>query len=54
MKIGLGLYRQMLNDTHYKFAQQLGVSHIVAHLVIVFPPIPKSLAKPHQTGVKSR
>lgn len=32
MKIGLGLYRQMLNDAHYKFAQQLGVTHIVAHL----------------------
>ena len=41
MKIGLGLYRQMLNDTHYKFAQQLGVSHIVVHLEDYFSANPK-------------
>ncbi len=41
MKIGLGLYRQMLNDEHYRFAQQLGVSHIVAHLEDYFSADPK-------------
>jgi len=32
MKIGLGLYRHLLNADNYKFAQQLGVDHIVVHL----------------------
>ena len=40
MKIGLGLYRQMLNDTHYKFAQQLG-SPISLHLEDYFSANPK-------------
>lgn len=41
MKIGLGLYRQMLNDEHYKFAQQLGVTHVVAHLEDYFSADPQ-------------
>lgn len=41
MKIGLGLYRQMLNDTHYRFARQLGVTHVVAHLEDYFSADPK-------------
>lgn len=41
MKIGLGLYRQMLNEDHYRFAQQLGVSHVVAHLENYFSADPK-------------
>ncbi len=41
MKIGLGLYREMLNDAHYKFAQQLGVTHIVAHLEGYFSANPQ-------------
>ncbi|MEV8467289.1 mannonate dehydratase [Fluviibacterium sp. DFM31] len=41
MKIGLGLYRQMLNDRHYAFAQQLGVTHVVAHLEDYFSANPQ-------------
>lgn len=41
MKIGLGLYRQMLNEDHYRFAQQLGVSHVVAHLEDYFSADPQ-------------
>lgn len=40
MKIGLGLYRRMLNDDHFTFARQLGVSHIVAHLEDYFSASP--------------
>ena len=34
MKIGLGLYRNMLNRDNYRFAKQAGCSHIVAHLLV--------------------
>jgi mannonate dehydratase len=36
MKLGLGLYRHMLNEKHYSFAVQAGCTHIVAHLVDYF------------------
>ncbi len=36
MKIGLGLYRSMLNADHFRFAKQAGCTHIVAHLVDYF------------------
>ncbi|KGS72516.1 mannonate dehydratase [Burkholderia pseudomallei] len=36
MKIGLGLYRNSLNDRNYTFAKQAGASHIVAHLTDYF------------------
>jgi len=32
MKIGLGLYRRMLDRQHYDFAAQAGCTHVVAHL----------------------
>jgi mannonate dehydratase len=32
MKIGLGLYPHLLKPENYRFAKQIGVSHIVAHL----------------------
>ena len=41
MKIGLGLYREMLSDKHYMFAQQLGVTHVVAHLENYFSANPQ-------------
>ncbi|WP_306118944.1 MULTISPECIES: mannonate dehydratase [unclassified Roseitalea] len=41
MKIGLGLYRKMLNESHYRFARQLGVSHVVAHLEDYFSDNPQ-------------
>ncbi|MEQ8403244.1 MAG: mannonate dehydratase [Silicimonas sp.] len=45
MKIGLGLYRRMLNEDHYRFAQQLGVSHVVVHLEDYFSADPKLVAE---------
>lgn len=36
MKLGLGLYRHMLNAEHYAFARQAGATHVVAHLVDYF------------------
>lgn len=33
MKLGLGLYRHMLNQEYYQFAQQCGCSHLIIHLV---------------------
>ena len=32
MKLGLRLYRHLLNHDHYRFAVQAGATHIVAHL----------------------
>jgi len=37
MKLGLGLYRHMLDAEHFRFARQCGATHIVAHLVDCFP-----------------
>ena len=36
MKLGLGLYRHLLNSDHYQFAVQAGATHIVAHLCDYF------------------
>jgi mannonate dehydratase len=36
MKLGLGLYRHMLTPENYRFAQQSGCTHIIAHLVDYF------------------
>ncbi len=36
MKIGFGLYSQMLHQDYYKMAKQLGATHIVAHLTDYF------------------
>ena len=33
MKLGLGLYRQLLTDDNFRFARQAGATHIVAQLV---------------------
>lgn len=33
MKLGLGLYRSLLNDDNFRFARQAGATHIVAQLV---------------------
>lgn len=41
MKVGLGLYRRMLDKRHYRFARQLGVSHVVAHLEDYFSANPQ-------------
>lgn len=36
MKLGLGLYKHMLNKQHYDFARQCGCTHVVVHLVDYF------------------
>lgn len=36
MKLGLGLYRQMLTPENFRFARQAGATHIVAHLTDYF------------------
>ena len=36
MKIGFGLYRNLLNKDNYKFVNQIGATHIVAHLTNYF------------------
>jgi mannonate dehydratase len=33
MKLGLGLYGNMLDSEHFRFAKQAGATHIVAHIV---------------------
>jgi mannonate dehydratase len=40
MKLGLGLYRHMLTRENFAFARQAGATHIVAHLVDYFRPLP--------------
>lgn len=32
MKLGFGLYRNMLSDEYYRFARQCGATHVVVHL----------------------
>jgi len=36
MRLGFGLYRHMLDQTHYEFAAQCGASDVVVHLVDYF------------------
>lgn len=36
MKLGMGLYRHMLNREHYDFAKQCGCTHLIVHLVDYF------------------
>lgn len=36
MKIGIGLYRSMLTKEYYRFARQIGCTHVVVHLVDYF------------------
>jgi mannonate dehydratase len=36
MKLGIGLYRHMLNEEYYAFAVQAGCTHVIAHLVDYF------------------
>ena len=41
MKLGLGLYRHMLTRENFRFAKQVGATHIVAHLVNYFEEGPR-------------
>lgn len=54
MKLGLGLYRHMLNDEYYAFAVQAGCTHLIVHLVDYFK---QGEANPHNnqpTGDKDK
>lgn len=48
MKLGIGLYRHMLNDEHFKFAKQCGATHLVVHLVDYFGSADNSKSSANQ------
>ena len=52
MKLGLGLYRHMLNRENFQFARQAGATHIVAHLVDYFKGGAKNPRDNQPTGTE--
>lgn len=50
MKLGLGLYKGILNSDNFKFAKQAGATHIVAQLVDYIKGDNPSLAKNYLNG----
>ena len=54
MKLGLGLYRHMLNPEHYAFAVQAGCTHIIAHLVDYFRQGEANPTQNQPTGGKDK
>ncbi len=54
MKLGLGLYRHMLNDEYYSFAVQAGCTHVIAHLVDYFKQGDANPANNQPTGAKDQ
>lgn len=54
MKLGLGLYRHMLNDDSYAFAVQAGCTHLVVHLVDYFRHGATNPATNQPTGDKDK
>ena len=50
MKLGLGLYRDLLTRDNFKFARQAGATHIVAHLVNYFKGSNPSLSRGDDSG----
>jgi mannonate dehydratase len=52
MKLGIGLYRHMLNDDYYSFAVQAGCTHVVVHLVDYFKGGSSNPANNQPTGTK--
>lgn len=44
MKLGIGLYRDLLTEDNLRFAQQAGVTHLVVHLVDYFKGTNPSLS----------
>jgi len=54
MKLGIGLYRHMLTPPNYRFARQIGCSHVVIHLVDYFKkPEPATAADNQPVGSAS-
>lgn len=54
MKLGLGLYRHMLNDEYYSFAVQAGCTHVVVHLVDYFKQGQANPCSNQPTGDKDK
>jgi mannonate dehydratase len=54
MKLGLGLYRHMLNDEYYSFAVQAGCTHVITHLVDYFKQGAANPANNQPTGAKDQ
>ncbi len=54
MKLGLGLYRHMLNDEYYAFAVQAGCTHVIVHLVDYFRQGEANPAQNQPTGGKDK
>ena len=54
MKLGLGLYRHMLNDEYYAFAVQAGCTHVIVHLVDYFKQGQANSRKNQPTGGKDQ
>ena len=54
MKLGLGLYRHMLNDEYYAFAVQAGCTHVIVHLVDYFRQGQSNPANNQPTGGKDQ
>lgn len=52
MKLGLGLYRHMLNPDYYAFAAQAGCTHLIVHLVDYFKGGESNPANNQPTGGK--
>lgn len=50
MKLGLGLYKQVLTDQNFRFAKQAGATHIVAQLVDYIKGDDPSLTKNYLKG----
>ncbi|MGO9777350.1 MAG: mannonate dehydratase, partial [Terracidiphilus sp.] len=54
MKLGLGLYRHMLNDEYYAFAVQAGCTHVIVHLVDYFRQGQANPSNNQPTGGKDK
>jgi len=54
MKLGLGLYRHMLNDEYYSFAVQAGCTHVIVHLVDYFKQGQANPTQNQPTGDKDK
>lgn len=54
MKLGLGLYRHMLNEEYYSFAVQAGCTHVIVHLVDYFRQGEANPGNNQPTGEKDK
>lgn len=50
MKLGIGLYKHMLDREHFQFVRQIGATHVVVHLVDYFRGNPHNSRDNQPTG----